>query len=146
MACDKIISCLEQKVILMTKILDITKQIEVRCKQSRITLDDFLDKRRDYMNRVNKCNHLISTLLAELSEEEQKRLKKLMSGAESLQDKTEEEQQIEELAAKSRTIVQKAASIDRSANELLKKRYIEVRGKINESRKKSAGFMFYRDK
>lgn len=146
MSYSEIISCLEQKVILMTKILDITKQIEVRCKQTKITLDDFLDKRRDYMHRVDKCNHLISTLSAELAEEEQKRLKKLMSGTESLQDKTEEETQIEELAAKSRMIVQRAASLDRDANELLKKRYNEVREKINESRKKGVNLMFYKNK
>lgn len=144
MSYNQIITCLEQKRILLNKILDLTKQIEVRCSQPKIVLDDFLDKRREYMIRVDKCNHLISTLQSDLSEDNQKRLRQLLDGAEGLQNKTDEEQQIEKLSAKCRMIVQRASAIDQDANELLKKKYNEVREKINESRKNGVNSMFYR--
>lgn len=142
---EEIIACLEQKVVLMTKILDLTKQIEVRCRQPRIALDDFLDRRRTYMGRVDKCNHLISVLLADCSEDGRARLRKLMAGG-AVGGETEEERKIEGLAAKSRMIAQRATAVDRDANEELRRRYNEVRKELNAVRRQGVDAMFYRDK
>ena len=56
MSTDNIIACLDQKVILLTQIWDLTKQIELRCMQDDIQLDDFLEQRGMFIARINKCN------------------------------------------------------------------------------------------
>ena len=56
---DKITECLNQKVVLLTKIVNITKQIEVQSKNEDMFLDDLLVERGSCIERFNRCNLLV---------------------------------------------------------------------------------------
>jgi hypothetical protein len=135
MADNQMITCLEQKVILLTKVLDLTKQIQVRCKQPEIELDDFLEQRVPYMKRVQKCNDLISALTKQMPLEKQNRMTQLLNAEIIEKDCEEEELLILILSKNCRTIMSRIASLDKSANELIKKQYGAVREKLAELRK-----------
>ena len=138
MSNDQIIACLEQKVILLTKILDLTKQIEVRCTQPDIVLDNFLTQRGAYMERIDKCDRLIRSLISQLpDEDDQKRLRQLIDAKEEVQVFSEEEKTIVHLCKECRSLIQHATAIDRCANQSLKKQYDSLKDKINASRKDS---------
>lgn len=77
---DKLIFALEQKKLLLTKIADLTKQIEVRSKQKEIQLENLPAQRQILLDRVEKCNHMADRCIASLSGERQEKMKRILSG------------------------------------------------------------------
>ncbi|MDP4108460.1 MAG: hypothetical protein Q8878_00395 [Bacillota bacterium] len=71
--------CMEQKVILLTKILDLSKQIEVKCKQETVLLEDLPEKRMCLLKRIEKCDALVKNALSELPLNEKERLSLIMA-------------------------------------------------------------------
>lgn len=142
MAYDQIITCLEQKQIILTKVLNFTKQIEVRCKQPDVRMDDLLETRGIFLERMTKCNRLIATLTEEMPKESQKRLRMLLEGNGKPDNETEQEKQIEKLATECRSLVQRASMLDNGARELLQTRLDEVKKKIKELHPND-GSLFY---
>lgn len=134
---EAIMTCLEQKVILMTHILDITKQIEVRCNEPEVKLEHLLDQRQDLMQRVNKCDSLIHSLTGQLPAEQQNRVLDLLNR--TIDDCDSEEQKALELVRRCNSIFQRAGSLDRSANEAIKKQYDDAKDHLRQLRKDGKG-------
>ncbi len=124
--------CLEQKSILLTQILNLTKQIEVRSNEPEIKLEHFLDQRSGLMQRVDKCNHLIAFQLSQLPEEEQVRVCSVLDLTAKESDCTEEEKAALKLVKKCDSLYRRAAALNQSANNALKRQYETVKGKIKE--------------
>ena len=135
MSNNQIIACLEQKVILLTKVLDLTKQIQVRSKQPDIDLEDFLEQRGSYMVRVQKCSDLISSLTKQMPLGQQERMMLILNFKVSEADCGEEELLILTLSQNSSALLQRTASLDRSAYESIKRQYDDTRDKLNQLRK-----------
>jgi len=135
MANDEIVVCLEQKVILLTKVLDLTKQIQVRSKQSDIELDDFLEQRASYMKRVHKCNDLISSITEQIPPNEQKRFNQVLNSEIPEKECNDDELLVLDLTKKSTQLLQRTAFLDKSAYEAIKAQYNSVRDKLNQLRK-----------
>lgn len=136
MSIETILACLDQKVILLTQIWDLTKQIEIRCMQDDIQLDDFLEQRGIFIARVNKCNDLIDRLTKELPAEQQERITQLLQR--KLEDddcKNKEEQRVLMLSKECRAILQKASVLDHSARAKIRKQCDDLREKINQERR-----------
>lgn len=141
---DQIIICLEQKEILLIKIMDLTKQIEVRSRQDKVFFEDFFKRRDTFMERVNKCERLITNLIAQLPQDQQERLKPLLNAKEGCPPYSKEEIRIFELSKNCFIIRQKAMVIDQRANAVLKKRCDELKDKINASWKKTDASSMFR--
>ncbi len=137
MPINEIITCLEQKVILLTQILNLTKQIEVRSKEPDIQLDDFLEQRGAYIVRVNKCDSLILNLTEEMPPEQQERLARVLHAEVPEKDCSEEELPLLKLSNDCTSLLQRAAVIDKSARDAIQMQCDDLRGKINQSRKNS---------
>lgn len=129
---EQIIICLEQKVILLTKIMDLTKQIEVRCRQQEIRLDTFLEQRAVYMQRVDKCDALLRNLLETLEEDERQKLKAALDDPAHVEAGGD---RALSLIRECNTLVHQAIAIDLSARELLQAQYASMREKLNAARK-----------
>jgi hypothetical protein len=134
---EAIMTCLEQKVILMTHILDITKQIEVRCSEPEVNLEHLLDQRKNLMQRVNKCDNLIHNLTEQLPAEQQKRVLDLLNRTADNCD--DEEQKALELIQRCNSLFQRAGSLDRSANEAIKRQYDDAKDHLRQLRKDGKG-------
>ncbi|MGX8702365.1 hypothetical protein [Caproiciproducens sp.] len=136
MPTENIIACLDQKVILLTQIWDLTKQIDLRCTQDDIQLDGLLEQRGVFIDRINKCNDLIGRLTAELPPEQRERVTELLNGKGTEEDcGSEEERHTLKLSKEYHFILQKAAVLDQSARGKLRKRCDELREKINQGRR-----------
>lgn len=131
----QITACLEQKVILLTKIMDLTKQIEIRCMEPDIQLDHFMDDRESFMKRVDKCDVMIRNQIQLLSDEEQAKTNQILSLAVSEADLSEEELKAFQLQQKCNLLFQRAASLNRSAMQAMESQYDEVKKKIKQLRK-----------
>lgn len=134
MQMNQILTCLEQKVIILTQILNLTKQIEVRSNEPNIDLDNFLEQRGAYIVRVNKCDHLIHSLSKDLTVEEQKRLDGILLGELSEAECRDEELPILKLSKECIVLLERAAVIDKSARDAIQKQCDELRKKVNDSR------------
>jgi hypothetical protein len=141
---NEIITCLEQKVILLTKVLDLTKQIQVRSRQPEIDLENFLEQRGSFMKRVQKCTDLVSSLTKQMPLEQQERLTRLFHFAVTEEGCNEEELLILTLSQKCAALLQQTASLDRSAYNAIKKQSDDAREKLSQLRKEGKSpSMFY---
>jgi hypothetical protein len=77
---EKLVFALEQKVLLLKKISDLTKQIEVRSKQKEIRLEDLPAQRQVLLDRVEKCNRMIDGCVEALPEESRGAMKRILEG------------------------------------------------------------------
>ena len=133
---EQLILCLEQKVILLTKILNITKQIEVRSAQPEIKLDDFLEQRGVFIERLNKCNSLIKSIVSQSASEEKSRIKMLLNLQVSESNCNSDEEKILKLSKKCSELIKRTTDLDSVAHQRIKKERDELMEKINELRKK----------
>ena len=128
--------CLEQKALLLTRILDVTKQIESRCGESEIRLDDLLEQRGAYMDRVDKCDSLIARLTDGLPADERQALQNALGHPEQIAETADPAL---DLIRKCHHLTRQAISLDHSARRLLERRYEDVRESLNASRRESPG-------
>lgn len=143
MFCEEIMTCLEQKVILMTQILNITKQIEVRCNEPEVNLEHLLDQRGSLIQRAKKCDGLVFSLTDQLPPEQKDRIKSILSR--TAQNLGEDEQKASKLVEKADSLYQQAAALDQSANEAIQRQYDDTKSKLRELRKKGKGSNLFLD-
>lgn len=140
---EEIMTCLEQKVILMTQILNITKQIEVRCNEPEVNLEHLLDLRGSLMQRAEKCDNLIFSLTDQLPPEQEDRVKSILNL--TAKDLSENEQKASKLVGDANSLYQQAAALDQSANEAMQRQYDETKSKLRELRKNGKGSNLFLD-
>lgn len=129
--------CMEQKLILLTKISDITKQIEVRSRQKEISLGDLADQRQLYINRLKKCQQMIESACQCLPPERQERRRQILSGRFAEEDCTAEEAKLLVLGKKCRVVRQETLSMDAEARERLQKECDRLQKLLHSARKSS---------
>lgn len=88
---EKLAFALEQKVLLLTKIADLTKQIEVRSRQKEIRLEDLPAQRQVLLDRVEKCNRMVESSVGVLPEESRGRMKRILDGNAGPEECSEDE-------------------------------------------------------
>ncbi|HEX2985432.1 MAG TPA: hypothetical protein VHO71_01295 [Caproiciproducens sp.] len=135
----EIMVCLEQKKILLTHILNITKQIEVRCKEEEVALEHLLEQRKSFMDRVTLCNHMIQNHLCDIPTEQRLRIELILDGKIAEADCDADELPALKLVNENAALFQTAAELDKSANEAIRKQYAETRDKLKELRHTGKG-------
>ena len=143
MATEQIILCIQQKLVLMTNILNISKQVEVRCSQPEIELGDLLQKRKLFMDRIDKCNALISKLTDDLQPKDKERMKQLLNGKADPTGCSEEELSGLQSSQKYNDYLQQAIALDKNATQFMTKQYDEMKITINKQRKKHGNMSMY---
>lgn len=133
---NEIITCLEQKEILLKRVMDLTKQIEVRTRQPDIILDDLLEQRVPYMKRVQKCDRLIASNIEQLEPEQQTRMKQVLNCEIPEAQCDAEELCIMKLVKSCNQILQRINVLNKSSYDAIKRQYDFVRDKLAELRKK----------
>lgn len=128
--------CLEQKEILLTDILNLTKQIEVRCGEPEANLEHLLEIRAALMTRCDKCDRLLESLAGQLPEEERAFAAEILhrrNGGRSVAG--EEGQRAMALLQHCDVLFSRAAALNRLAMENLKKRRDNVQEKLKQARR-----------
>ncbi len=136
---EEILTCLEQKKILLTQILNLTKQIEVRCNEPEVELEHFLDQRGALMKRVDMCNNLIDSKIVQMPPEQQSRAAFILNGTSDENDCNPEELSVLQLVNQCDTLFHRAAALDQSANDAIKRQHSEVKEKLKQLRKFGKG-------
>lgn len=132
---DKIKICLGQKKILLTKILNITKQLEARSKQPHIRYDDLPQQRQIFIDRLRKCENLLSSYITGLSGMESIRVKKILSGGIRKCDCTQDEQEIYDCSDEIRSKLGNIVAMDNEILRNTKKERDKQQNKLKKLRK-----------
>lgn len=135
MPIQEIATCLEQKKILLTKVMNLTKQIQVRSRQEEIDLEDFLEQRVPYMERAKKCDDLISHMIQQFAPEEQERIVKILKGEIPEEECAEEELAVLRLSAECKKTFERIVFFNDSAYKAIHQQYESTRIRLNQLRK-----------
>ena len=130
--------CMTQELVLLTKISDITKQIEVQSRQKEIHLDGLAENRQIYIDRLKKCRQMIEAACQPLLPEQQERRKKILSGRFAKEKCTPEEAKLLELGAKCNSVLQEMLVTDREARERLQQECDRLQKLLHTSRRPAA--------
>lgn len=123
---EKILFCLEQKNLLMKDILNLTRRIEVKAAQEEVVLDAPLAERQNRIDRLIKCDKLISDEMASIDNESKAHLRDLLAGkAEVAAD--ENETKMVELVSGTKSYLSRTLEIDKSAMAILQQKREEAR-------------------
>jgi hypothetical protein len=139
---ENLLICMEQKTILLTHIMNLTKQIEVRCKQTEIIFDNLLEERKAYIDRVAKCNKLIDYILEKTESREKEHLQKILSVSAVAKASTAEEKRLLEYAINCKKYLRKILSLDKNTLRKLRRDHDEIREIIIKNHKKKNKTLF----
>jgi len=139
MSIENIAICFEQKNLFMTKIINITKQLEVKSKQDEVDFENLLAERQECMNRIDKCNQAINSYTDALENEiDKKVIKDFLSNSHVDFELYPQLQFLKEHSIRYKELVQHALSIDNIATSILNDRYVNLRDKVNDLRKQGS--------
>ena len=134
---DLLLSCMEQKIILLTKTSDLTKQMEVRSKQEDIEMGDLAAQRQVFIDRLKKCESVIGSCMDGLPEGQQKRQKKILSGDFPKGECSAAEAKLLGCGVKCRKILLDTLTMDKQVRERLQKECSRLQELLHTARKAS---------
>lgn len=129
----------DQKVVLLTAVLNLTKQIEVQSRQEDIQLSDLPEQRQVYIDRLKKCNRMIDFCQKKAVGEEADRLKLLLSGKEDPQTCTEEERRLAGYARESRSLLDSILALDTEARKRIRNDCDRMQKQLRSARRRAGG-------
>lgn len=140
---EQIALCVQQKLILMTNILNLSKEIEVKCSQPEIELNDLLQKRKNFMDRIDMCNALLMKMTDELPTEEKRHIKQVLDGKAEKTTCSDDELPILQAAQTYNDYLQQAILLDKNSSQFMRKQYEEMKTVINRQRKRHGNTSMY---
>lgn len=140
---EQIALCVQQKLILMTNILNLSKEIEVKCSQPEIELNDLLQKRKNFMDRIDMCNALLMKITDELQPEEKRHIKQVLDGKAEKTACGDDELPILQAAQMYNDYLQQAILLDKNSSQFMRKQYEEMKTVINQQRKRHGNTSMY---
>ncbi len=126
--------CMRQQTILLTGILDVTKQIEVQSREQRVDLRVLAEERQVYIDRLKKCRAMIDTVLRDLPEDRRERRKKIISGRLPEEECTAEEKEMLALGKKSAAALRDTLALDREARARLTEECSNIQKRLRAAR------------
>lgn len=132
--------CMKQELILLTKISDITKQIEVQSRQENMNFGGLAASRQVYIDRLKKCRDLIEKACRQLPEDQQERRKKIISGRFPKEECTPEEVTLLELGKKFNAVLRQTLALDKEARVRLQQECDRLQKMVHASRKPAAQY------
>ncbi len=129
--------CMEQELILLTKILDVTKRIEVQSREKEIRLDGLAESRQVYVDRLKKCRQMLSAACLSLPPAESERRRKIISGRFPKEECTPEEAMLLELGRKCSAVLDETLKTDCEARARLQRECDRLQELVRVSRRSS---------
>lgn len=125
---------LDQKLVLLTKISDITKQLEVQSSQKDIQLGDLPEQRQVFIDRLKKCEQMIAESYQPMTGAPKERRKRILSGDFPKEECTAEETELLEYVHKCRNVLQKTLAMDQNARRLIQKECDRLQNLLHTAR------------
>lgn len=137
-------TCLEQKQVLLTKLLSLSRQIKDQCYQpEKTTPSALIEQRQIYLTRLKKCVDRINFLVEKLPPQEHERMNIILSAQSSKPACTQAESELWKLEVKSHSLLQEIYSCDAESKKKMKEECDRLRKLVNDSRSKRNSHTLY---
>lgn len=130
-------ACLVQKQVLLTRLVNLSRQIETQCaREEPADPSPLILQRKVYLDRLKKCADRISFFLKQVPPEEKKRIGAVLSGhlPESLCSAEEAEVMKRELEC--RALLREISASDAESQKYMKKECDRLQKLVSDSRGK----------
>lgn len=135
---ERLLALWDQRTVLLTSVLDLTKQIEAQSRQEDIQLGDLPEQRQVYIDRLKKCNRAIDASAGKANPEDRARLKRILAANPDLTSCTQEERRLAAYARESRRLLDSILASDTEARRKIRLECDRLRKLARSSRKKAA--------
>lgn len=123
---DKIMLCLEQKNLLMKDVFALTRRIKVKAAQEEVELTDLLADRQNRIDRLIKCDKLISDEMTAVDDESKGHLRDLLAAKPDVAQNADELKMVE-LVIDTKAHLERTLEFDKVAMDILQKKREEAR-------------------
>ncbi len=134
---------MKQKKILLEKIMQMSSQMESLSKQTHPDPGNLPQERQVYVDRLQKCEHLLNGQINRLSSNEQTRMKIVLSSNLKKTDCTPEESELSEYGVACRSLLRCIVATDQVSMERFREERQRLEQLVNQSRPKQNGPIFY---
>ncbi|HHW45592.1 MAG TPA: hypothetical protein GXX17_01605 [Clostridiales bacterium] len=121
---ETLLTCMQQKLIFITQFSNLTKQMEVRSRQEDIDLGDLLQRRQNLLERIGKCDELISKTLQDSGSPQ---LRGIVSGLSLPEGSGDKDRRLFELACEYYRLLEESVAGNQKVQELIQKSYNEAK-------------------
>lgn len=130
-------ACLEQKEVLLTKLLNLSRQIETQLEEPDVPNPlPVIQQRQVYLDRLKKCTSRITAMLDGLPSAKRAHIKSLLSMQRTTDSRSPEEAELAQLEAKCRALLRRINASDSISKSRIKKERDRLQKLVNDSRKK----------
>lgn len=134
---NQLIKLWDQRIVLLTAILNLTKRMEAQSSEEDIQLGDLPEQRQVYLERLKKCNRVIDECEKKANQEDRERLTRILSGKADAKDCTEQERRLAEYAQNSRCLLDSILASDVEARRKIRNECDRIQKLLRSARKKS---------
>lgn len=142
MAYEDLSACLEQEEVLLTRIRDISVQMETQCSLPNPAPGELVQQRQVYLDRLKKCGDRVTALLGKLDPCERERLSAVLSSGVNREECSTQEAPLLERGAKCRSLLRETVALDRESLKQIKKECDRLQKLVNESRRGEKAGLF----
>ena len=135
-------ACLDQKEVLLTRIKDFSRRIEVRCGLPDPSPAGLITERQVYLDRLKKCEARVSALLGRLPAGERDRGEQILSGRLPREECSASERDLLESGIRCRSLLREISASDSESLKQIKKerdRLQKLAGGSRPGRRNSPG-------
>ncbi|MVB09760.1 hypothetical protein CAFE_04250 [Caprobacter fermentans] len=134
---EELLACVDQKEVLLTRIFNLARQIEVVCCEPEHPAPTALIQQRQvFLERLKKCADRVSFLIGRMPAPDQERVSGVLSGRVSKQECSEQEQLLRDRETRCRSLLRGALASDAESARQMKKERDRLQKLVNDSRGK----------
>lgn len=131
---DIVKSCLDQRVVLGTKMLEITGQMGEQADMEQVELDSEFNQRANCMERIDKCNRLLQLQLEQCDDIDEKTVWEQIIAGKSIVTANHSEQVCAELAVEYLNLIAEISERNNSISSTLHEKRTQAKEYIKEAR------------
>ena len=134
MAHEELLACLDQMEVLLTRVKDLARRIEIQSGAGSTAPNDLLGARQVYIDRLKKCENRVSALLSRLPEGERRQMKTVLFSGSLPDGASPEETALSGYGARCRSLQREIRACDFESIKQIKKERDLLQKRINDSR------------
>lgn len=139
---------LEQKNLILKDIYNITKRIEVNIKSEDADIIALIDKRRQLLERMLKCDPAIKNVVQReenpFSDDEKQRLEKIIANDAQDLDLTCQEKEIYDKASENSALIKRITTLNSTVERMLKNEYEKTKIELSKIKPAQNGENMFR--
>jgi hypothetical protein len=135
-------ACAEQKIILLKKIKELSKEIELHSSEPGYSLTELPQQRQMFIDRLQKCDELLYTQINRQAPEDQERIHRILSVGGNESARGAEELALYESGVKFRSILRDILAMDSVSIQRIKAEQEQLKKQMGHTKNTNGRDLF----